>query len=133
MKNENVLTHEDLELRPAEIQTGIKTIWEDGSVTTCKNVSSLAVGTSGQGEIDCPYSLLLALFGEPEEGDGYKTQAEWTIATPAGIATIYDWKQGDNYHGEGNGTPVEQITEWSVGGRNKAVIEWINKAIKNLK
>ena len=109
---------------------GIKTIWGDGSVSSCKNVSSLAVGTSGQGEINCGYSQLLSLFDEPEEGDGYKTQAEWTIATPDGIATIYDWKQGDCYHGEGNGTPVEEVTEWSVGGQNKKVVEWINKAIK---
>jgi hypothetical protein len=108
----------------------IKTILDDGSVTTCHNVSPFVMGTSGQGQIDCSYSRLLALFGEPEEGDGYKTQAEWTIATPAGIAAIYDWKQGDSYHGEGNGTPVEQITEWSVGGHNKKVIEWINKAIE---
>jgi hypothetical protein len=108
----------------------IKTIWCDGSVVTCHEISLLAMGTCGQGEIDCPYSRLLSVFGEPEVGDGYKTQAEWTIATPDGIATIYDWKQGDSYHGEGNGTPIEQITEWSIGGHNKAVIEWINKAIK---
>jgi len=108
----------------------IKTIWGDGRVVTCHEISSLAVGTCGQGEINCPYSNLLSVFGEPEEGDGYKTQADWTIATPAGIATIYDWKQGDNYHGEGNGTPVEQINEWSIGGHNKTVIEWIKKAIK---
>jgi hypothetical protein len=108
----------------------IKTIWGDGSISTCHKVSSLAIGTCGQGEIDCPYSLLLALFGEPDEGDGYKTQAEWTILTPCGIAAIYDWKQGDSYHGEGNGTPVEQITQWSVGGHDKKVVEWINKAIK---
>ena len=108
----------------------IKTIWGDGSVVTCHEISSLAMGTCGQGEINCPYSMLLSVFGEPEDGDGYKTQAEWTIATPAGIATIYDWKQGDSYHGEGNGTPVEQIREWSIGGHNKAVMEWIKKAIK---
>ena len=108
----------------------IKTILGDGSVTTCHSVASLAIGTWGQGHINCPYSRLLSLFGEPDEGDGYKTQAEWTIATPSGIATIYDWKQGDSYHGEGNGTPVDQIAEWSVGGQNKMVVEWINKAIK---
>jgi|ERR1039458_5720601 hypothetical protein len=108
----------------------IKTIVWDGRVAICHDVSSLAIGMSGQGEIDCPYSLLLASFGEPEQGDGYKTQAEWTIATPDGIATIYDWKQGDSYLGEGNGTPIEQITQWSIGGHNKKVVEWINKAIK---
>ena len=114
----------------AKNNMNIKTIRGDGSIAACHDVSLLATRTSGQGEIDCPYSLLLAAFGEPEEGDGYKTQAEWTIATPDGIATIYDWKQGDSYHGEGNGMPVEQITQWSIGGHNKKVVEWINKAIK---
>lgn len=106
-------------------------IWGDGSVWPVQNIATLAMGTCGQGEIVCPYSTLVATFGEPDEGDGYKTQAEWTIATPAGIAAIYDYKQGDSYHGEGNGIPVEEITEWSVGGCNKNVVEWITKAIQH--
>ena len=108
----------------------IKTIWADGSVTTCNHVAPLAMGTSGQGKIDCAYSRLLAAFGEPDKGDDYKTQAEWTILTPADIATIYDWKQGDCYHGDGNGIPVEQVTKWSTGGGSKEVVEWIKKAIQ---
>ena len=102
----------------------------NGNVATCNDIESLIAGTHGQGGIECSYSLLVASFGEPSEGDGYKTQAEWIVLTPAGIATIYDWKQGDCYHGEGNGTPVEQITEWSIGGQDKQVVEWIQKAIK---
>ena len=108
----------------------IKEILPDGSVFTSEDASSLTVGTHGQGEVDCSYSRLLALFGEPDEGDGYKTQVEWIISTPDGIATIYDWKQGDSYLGKGNGTPVEQVEQWSVGGYNKKVIEWILKAIQ---
>jgi hypothetical protein len=73
---------------------------------------------------------LVSVFGKPDEGDGYKTQVEWTIATGSGIATIYDWKQGDCYHGEGNGTPVEQVVEWSIGGHNKGVVEWVERAIQ---
>ena len=97
----------------------IKTIGWDGSVCTCYTVPSLAIGTHGQGAIECPYSQLLAAFGEPSEGDGYKTQAEWTVVTPDGVATIYDWKQGDNYLGEGEGTPVEEITQWSIGATTR--------------
>ena len=101
----------------------------DRSVAVCDDIELLAMGTSGQGEIDCSYSQLVHLFGEPHEGDGFKTQAEWTVYTPAGVATIYDWKQGDSYHGEGNGTPVEEVTEWSIGGHRKSVVEWIQNAI----
>lgn len=107
----------------------IKAICGDGSIVVTNHVSALAVGTCGQGEINCTYWQLLAAFGEPDEGDGYKTQAEWTVLTPAGVATIYDWKQGKCYHSEDDGIPVEQITEWSIGGQNKGVVEWINKAL----
>lgn len=108
----------------------LKLIDGDGRVTDCTQLAPLAMGTSGQGRIECAYSDLVVAFGEPDEGDGYKTQAEWTILTPAGIATIYDWKQGDCYHGEGNGTPAEEVAEWSVGGGNANVVEWIKKAIQ---
>jgi hypothetical protein len=108
----------------------LKTILWDGGVATCYDVPSLVIGTHGQGEITCAYSLLVAAFGEPDAGDGYKTQAEWIINTPDGIATLYDWKQGDSYLGKGNGTPVEQITQWSIGGYNEKVIAWIRKAIR---
>lgn len=105
-------------------------VYGDGRVATCHHIQSLVIGTSGQGKIDCAYSRLVALFGEPDEGDDFKTQAEWLVYTPAGVATIYDWKQGDGYHGKGNGTPVEQVTEWSIGGHDKRVVAWIKKAIK---
>ncbi|MDE3068714.1 MAG: hypothetical protein KGJ60_14360 [Verrucomicrobiota bacterium] len=72
---------------------------------------------------------MLAAFGQPAEGDGYKTQVEWIISTPDGIATLYDWKRGDCYHGKGNGTPPEQVEDWHIGGYNERVIEWIRKAI----
>jgi hypothetical protein len=107
----------------------IKTIYGDGQIATCNSLSSLAVGTCGQGGIVCSYQQLVAAFGEPAEGDGYKIQVEWTVLSPDGIATIYDWKQGDCYHGEGNGTPVEEITDWSVGGPNPNVVGWVQKAI----
>jgi hypothetical protein len=107
----------------------IKMIGEDGTVFTCDDIEMLAMGTHGQAGIECPYAKLVALFGEPRAGDEFKTQAEWTVYTPAGIATIYDWKQGDCYHGKGNGTPVEDVTEWSIGGHDKQVAEWILKAV----
>jgi hypothetical protein len=134
---ENMTKNEtNVVLKPADLEASvnnnmeIKMIGWDGSVAACDDIESLAMGTSGQGGIDCSYSQLVALFGEPNEGDGCKTQAEWTVATLAGIATIYDWKQGDSYHGKGNGTPVEQITEWSIGGHDKRVVEWVQKAIQ---
>lgn len=92
-------------------------------------------GSSLQGYIRIRYTDLLQAFGKPGEGDEYKVQAEWRlIFTDCDtdediIATIYDWKQGDCYLGEGNGTPVQDITLWNVGGYSAdalyAISEWL--------
>ena len=78
-----------------------------------KNLSS-----NGSGLVDylvADYDDLLRIFGQPSEGDGYKVDAEWTLQTPFGVATIYNYKDGKCYRGEG-GLAVEDITEWHVGG-----------------
>ena len=106
-------------------------IWPDGKVNDCHSAWDLITGTYGQGAVNTTYARLVALFGNPDEGDGLKTQAEWIIATPAGIATIYDWKQGACYHGKEDGIPVEDVVEWSIGGHNPQVVEWIERAVKN--
>jgi hypothetical protein len=85
-----------------------------------------------QGYIEATYTDLIYAFGEPTlpHGDGYKVQAEWNLLTPNGFATIYDYKQGDSYNGEGNGIPVTKITGWNIGGSNKAVVNDIIKAFQ---
>jgi hypothetical protein len=77
-----------------------------------------------QGEIKTTYDELVKVFGaEHSDGDGYKVQAEWNLTFEDGTyATIYDWKEGDSYNGEGEGTPKEQVTCWHIGGtRGEAV------------
>lgn len=76
-----------------------------------------------QGETTATYKELTSLFGKPHEGDGYKVDAEWRIKFEDGtLATIYNWKDGKNYCGE-EGTPTEQITEWHIGGTNRAAVD----------
>jgi hypothetical protein len=63
--------------------------------------------------------MIKTAFGDACGGDGYKTQVEWAIQFEDGtIATIYDWKEGDCYHGEGQGTHFSKVTEWHIGGFN---------------
>ncbi len=77
-------------------------------------------GSHLQGHITCPFSLLVTLFGEPEDGDGYKVDAHWSIEFDDGvIATLYNWKNGINYCG-GLAPQVEQITQWNIGGFERA-------------
>jgi hypothetical protein len=86
-------------------------------------------GTSLQGRVNATFVELLTLFGEPHDGDRYKTDAEWTIRFEDGvIATVYNWKNGHNYCGT-DGLPVEAITEWNVGGQTKQAADRISIAL----
>lgn len=92
-------------------------------------VFGTANGTSLKGEIDIAYSRLIEVFGEPNaEGDPWKTDAKWEVLTPAGIATIYNYKTGKNYLGAA-GQPTEEIRDWHIGGHHKEVVDYIRKAL----
>ena len=86
-------------------------------------------GTFLVGEIHMPYSVLVETFGRQNaENDKYKTDAEWEIMTPAGVATIYNYKTGKNYNGK-DGTAIVDITDWNIGGVSDAVIPFVLMAI----
>jgi hypothetical protein len=90
-------------------------------------------GTSLQGEVVATYEELTSLFGAPHESDGYKVDAEWVVRFSDGlIATIYNWKNGVNYCGV-NGTPVEQIKSWHVGGQHKQASDRVQIALDLLR
>ena len=87
-------------------------------------------GTSYKGEINVPYNILVETFGEPDSGDGWKTEAEWDIQFSDGtVATIYNWKNGKAYLGE-NGLDVEDIKTWHVGGRSRKVLDKVKEALE---
>lgn len=75
-------------------------------------------GTSFKGYLLAKYYDLISVFGCPiTNTDNYKTDAEWIINTPYGIATIYNYKDGKSYLGN-DGLEVTNIYEWHVGGKN---------------
>lgn len=81
------------------------------------------------GEITVPYTRLVELFGSPDGGDGYKTDAEWVLTLPGGIVvTIYNWKNGPAHCGSA-GTPVEAIRNWHVGGKKREVLYLLGQII----
>jgi hypothetical protein len=86
-----------------------------------------------KGYINTTYANLIAKLGQPNvKSDGYKTDAEWWLITPAGMMTIYNYKDGTNYLGA-EGLKVSEITDWHVGGEvnveAEEVLKWINKII----
>lgn len=95
------------------------------------------IGTHLQSELQVSYADLVKLFGEPEphvKGDG-KTDAEWHLTFQSfgqfeEVATIYNYKDGPNYLGA-EGTPVEQIRDWHIGGRRGDVVGYIASMLLN--
>ena len=98
----------------------------------------LTAGTCLQGYVSATYEELVAAFGTPLFGNGHTTQVEWVILLTDEdetryIATIYDWKCGDGYVGEGNGMPPEAITTWYIGGRKREVVRLIDRIMVETK
>jgi len=96
---------------------------------TTKVNSSEFWGTSFQDYISAGYNTLCEVFGEPTDGDGYKTDAQWVIKFRNGtVARIYNYKNGKNYLGR-SGTPKTKITQWHVGGKKYKAVELVQRAI----
>ena len=87
------------------------------------------MGTSLVGEMECSFYDIVERFGRPEAGDEYKIDAHWSIEFNDGlVATIYNWKNGLNYHGaigKYHGSQLTDITEWHIGGKDKVVVDRI--------
>lgn len=88
-------------------------------------------GTSLQGYVEAAYDDLVRVFGPPDEGDGVKVDAEWALLSEDGsVATIYNYKDGVNYLGADEGTPVEDITEWHIGGHSPSANVLVRGALR---
>jgi hypothetical protein len=93
------------------------------------------VGSALMGRLnEVRYSTLVALFGEPLEGDENKVSGEWIVRDADGnLLTIYDWKETDLW--DSDLPSVEEFRkvadgryghDWNVGGKNR---EAANKLI----
>lgn len=82
-----------------------------------------ASGSHLQGRIAASYAELVRAFGQPMQGDMYKTRAEWVVEFELEstgeviVATVYDWKQYD--------CEVEDVKAWNIGGFNFAAAQLV--------
>lgn len=88
------------------------------ATTTRRYDPMFANGTSKVGQLKADYATLLGAFGYPDlfpqdYFDG-KIQTRWCFSTVYGPMTIYAYKPEQ---------PKEQITEWSVGGKDLRVVD----------
>ena len=89
-------------------------------------------GTCLKGELDISYDRLVEIFGTPnlDNGDCYKTDANWGGYVDNEVFTIYNYKTGKNYNGA-DGLETKDIRDWHIGGRNYSVFEKISEYIDN--
>lgn len=83
--------------------------------------------TSLQGYVEATYAHLVSVLGAPDRGsDDRKTDAEWRVSGGGVVATIYNYKNGPAYRGP-EGTPVEAIAEWNVGGNSELALQLVGQ------
>lgn len=100
----------------------------------------LDAGTSRVAEVDLAPAFLVARFGIPLPGDGYRVTGQYRFATPDGdLFTVYDYKSTVAYLDDEDGALApeqfwssDEPQELSVGGRGnygdgsaKAFIDWL--------
>ena len=84
--------------------------------------------SSRQGIITATYEQLVRTFGEPYKGhEHHKVDVEWEAAPNV---YIYNFKNGRNYLGD-NGTRVEEITRWHIGGTSQEAVEIVKDRLKS--
>lgn len=79
-----------------------------------------------QGYVTASYAAIVKLLGPPNSPfiDEFKVDVEWLVQTPAGPATIYNWKPELP-----TGIAVEKITDWHVGGESRDVVQHVADAL----
>jgi hypothetical protein len=91
-------------------------------------------GTSLMGYVKCSYQHLIKRLGQPHLNCKVdlldsKIDVEWILKFKDGtVSTLYNYKTGPNYLGS-DGTQVEQMTVWHVGGFTDKSLFKIAKAL----
>ena len=89
-----------------------------------------AHGTGFMGYVQASYADLVRIFGEPTDGDGDKTDAQWVLRfADDQVATIYNYKNGKTYLGA-DGLDKTEIETWHVGGKSKIALSRIQKILE---
>jgi hypothetical protein len=89
---------------------------EDENVPMLRRASDVeSAGTFYIGDLHCSYWTLFKLFNNPHVLHATFPRASWEFMYADNwVFTIYDWAQDD--------IPLEDVTVWHVGGKDKAVL-----------
>lgn len=91
-------------------------------------------GTGRRGTMFAHYEDIVSVCGKPIVNREYgKVDVHWIIETTAGIATIYNYKDGKAYLGD-EGLDYRDIKSWHIGAKSEdaaqEVIEQVQSFVK---
>jgi hypothetical protein len=76
------------------------------------------------------YDRIIDVLGEPTTHfDNYKCDAEWILQFEDGVvATLYNYKNGQNYCGP-KAPHVTEITTWNIGGYDREAANRVHQML----
>lgn len=80
------------------------------------------------GLVHASYREMVAAFGKPQKGDGYKSEVVWKVKLDDLVEVeIYNWKNSKTY--DRSNPRIQAVRDWSVNGTDSDAIEWVKGAL----
>lgn len=107
------------------VKDALEEAFAAGQLTATKQHEKTMRGGGGyMAAFEASYDDIVASFGEPTGGDGFKTEAEWTIVMPRSqIVKVYNYKNSKCY--SSTNPDIKAVTRWHIGGKNRALVDRI--------
>ena len=107
------------------VKAALEEAFAAGQLATKKQHEKVMRGGGGyMAAFEASYDDLVNVWGEPTEGDGYKTEAEWRILLPKDqVVKVYNYKSSKSY--SANYPDIKAVTRWHIGGKNRDLVDKI--------
>ena len=104
------------------VEAALEAAYQAGLDNKNKKPQDPVIGTSFKGAVETTYQDIVDIFGEPQKGDGYKTEAQWRLLLPQNrVLTIYNYKSSKSYNEKY--PDITEVKEWHIGGRGSDIVE----------
>lgn len=102
------------------VKDALEEAFAAGQLDATKQHEKVMRGGGGyMAAFEASYDDLVASFGEPAGGDGFKTEAEWKIVLPKSqVVSIYNYKTSKSY--SPTNPDIRAVTRWHIGGKSQA-------------
>lgn len=105
------------------VKAALEAAYAAGQLATDKiRQKRIANGGSYLAAFEAKYQDIVDFFGEPSEGDQYKTEAEWRVLMPKGqTLKIYNYKTSKCYNK--SYPDIKEVTRWHIGGVDRLLVD----------